>query len=266
MNRRSFRARPYSTRPGLLSRRGSLATAILALVVVIVITLRFAAPTVLTVIAKPFWKSGAYLTAAAGNAISLTSKNELIKQRDAATNENVSLTAQNAALEARVADLTALLGTRSEAGPGIAAGVLARPPVAPYDVLIVDQGSADGVVEGALVHGIGGTPIGTVASVSSHSARITLYSARGIQTAAWAGATRVPVTLTGASAGAFEATLSKDAGVVAGDAVYVAASGAFPIGTVTKIESDPSSPDVALDIRPYTNPFSLTWVTIDLAR
>ncbi len=266
MNRPSYRTSSYSRRRGILSGRGTLATAILALVVVVVIGLRYVAPGALATIAEPLWKGGAYLTAAAGNAVSLTSKTELTKERDADATENASLTAQNAALEARVADLTALLGTRTEAGSGIAAGVLARPPVAPYDVLVVDQGSSDGVVEGALVHGIGGTPIGTVASVSTHSARITLYSARGIQTAAWAGANRVPVTLTGDSAGAFEATLPKDAGVAAGDAVYVAASGAFPIGTITKVESDPSNPDVSLDIRPYTNPFSLTWVTIDPAR
>jgi hypothetical protein len=31
---------------------------------------------------------------------------------------------------------------------------------------------------------------------------------------------------------------------------------------VVTIETDPSSPSVVLDVHPYSNPFSLTWVTV----
>lgn len=264
MNKRFFRANRY--RSSILSGTRPLVASGLVIFVGILFTVRMVAPGAITTVASPAWKGSSRLSAAAGTVFSFSTRAELMRERDDFSAKNADLTAQNAALAARVADLTALLGTRTEAPQGILASVLARPPVAPYDVLVIDQGSADGVTEGALAFGQGGTPIGTVASVSTHSARVTLYSARGIQTAAWAGATRVPITLTGDSAGAFEASIAKDAGVVSGDSVYVASSGAFPIGVITNIESDPSSPDVALDIRPYTNPFSLTWVTIAPAR
>ncbi len=117
---------------------------------------------------------------------------------------------------------------------------------------------------GATAYGPGGTPIGTVGSVTNTSARITLYSNPGLETAAWVGDTRIPITLVGAGSGGFTATLPKTAGVTAGQGVYVAGAGAIPVGVVAKVNDDPSSPNVVLQIRPYLNPFSLTWVTISV--
>jgi cell shape-determining protein MreC len=115
---------------------------------------------------------------------------------------------------------------------------------------------------GATAYGPGGTPLGTVASVTNATARITLYSNPGLETSAWAGDARVPITLKGTGSGGFDATLPKTAGVQAGQGIYVAGAGALPIGTVAKVDADPSSPNVVLHIHPYLNPFSLTWVTI----
>jgi len=173
-----------------------------------------------------------------------------------------TLTQENRTLAAQAHDLQALLGGRTQPAPGILASVLVRPPVAPYDVLIVDQGSDAQVALGATAFGPGGTPIGTVASVSKNSARITLYSNPGLQTDAWVGDSRVPVELIGAGSGGYTATLPKTAGVTAGQGVYVAGAGALPIGTIAKVNDDPSSPNVTLLFHPYLNPFSLTWVTI----
>lgn len=186
-----------------------------------------------------------------------------MQQRDELQAENTALAAENAALSARAADLTNLLGTRTAPAKGVVASVVARPPVAPYDVLIIDQGASDGVATGAAAYGSGGTPLGTVSETTSHTARIQLFSAPGVKTEGWAGSGRIPLTLTGAGSGAFHASVAKEAGVAVGDGVYISGNGAEPIGTITAIESDPSSPSVVLDIRPYANPFSLVWVTIE---
>ncbi len=153
--------------------------------------------------------------------------------------QNAALSAQNAALAAQVADLTALLGGRTAPPKGIVASVLARPPVAPYDVLIVDQGASAGVRQGAQAYGAGGTPIGVVGEVEGSRSRVTLYSARTMKTDGWAGADRIPLTIDGIGAGAFRATVSKDAGVAVGDGVYVAHDGAFPVGTVHEHRAGP---------------------------
>ncbi|MDB5265990.1 MAG: hypothetical protein JWM39_703 [Parcubacteria group bacterium] len=239
------------------------AVGVLVLLIGILAIVRFAAPNAFITIASPFWKAGTSVSAAvATGAGGFTSTANLVSQRDQLATQVDQLTAQNRTLTARAQDLQNLLGNRTQSSGGILAAVLARPPVAPYDVLIVDQGASTHVVLGATAYGPGGTPIGTVATVENTSSRITLYSNPGLQTDAWAGDTRIPITLTGAGSGGFTATLPKAAGVTEGQGIYVAAAGAVPVGVVSHVNADPSSPNVVLQIHPYLNPFSLTWVTI----
>lgn len=239
-------------------RLGLIAMGVIAVILVLV---RFIAPGALTTIATPLWAVGSGATAAVGSTFSFTSTQSSERALTESHAENVALSAQNAVLAARVSDLERLLGGREEA-PGILASVTSRPPVSPYDVLGIDRGTSSGVVEGALVLGPGGTPVGTVIEAAPGHARVVLYSAVGVATEGWAGAERVPVTLSGIGAGAVRAVVPREAGVAVGDGVYVAAAGAAPIGTIIAIDSDPSSPSVELHMRPYINPFSLTWVSV----
>lgn len=259
MNRQFSRRPRY--RNALLGSR-SVVVIVIVLILVVLGGLRFAAPAVLARIAGPLWNVGASLSAHTRGVATTESKTSLRADRDRLSSDNAVFTAQNAALASQVADLTALLGSRTEPPKGIVARVLARPPVAPYDVLIVDQGADAGVSVGAVAQGPGGTPIGTVGESDKGQSRIALFSTSGLTHDGWIGSSHIPVTVTGAGAGAFRAEVPKQAGVLVGDTVYLASASALPIGTVVQIESDPSSPSVGLDVRPYVNPFSLTWVTI----
>jgi cell shape-determining protein MreC len=258
--------RLFSPRPryrnGLLNGTSSVVAVIITVLLVIAVILRFVAPGVFSRITTPIWNIGTSLTTSVRGTATTDSKSSLRTERDQLSAENAVLAAQNATLTAQVEDLTALLGSRTEPEKGIVAGVLARPPVAPYDVLIIDQGTEAGVTVGARAFGPGGTPIGTIGEVHSRQSRIALFSTSGFKNEGWVGSGRIPLTLTGAGAGAFRATVAKQAGVIVGDSVYLPGNGASPIGTVIKIESDPSSPTVELEVRPYTNPFSTTWVTV----
>lgn len=257
LRRTSFRSRNALLTPG------TFAAGVLVFFILVLAVLRFAAPGAFVAIASPFWNIGTTLSSVVEYGTKGFKNSAIVaNERDSAVTQNNQLEAENRTLEARVHDLEQLLGSRTEAPSGVLAAVLARPPVAPYDVLIVDQGTASGVALGAAAYGPGGTPIGTVASVASHSSRITLYSNPGLETAAWAGDARTPVTLRGSGSGGFSAELPKAAGVEAGQGIYVAGAGALPVGTVARVDSDPSSPNVVLHIHPYMNPFSLTWVTI----
>lgn len=241
---------------------GPAALALFILVLVFA-GLRFFLPSALATLATPLWATGSALSAGAGNAMAFFGdKPALVAERNRLLAENAALYAKNAALEARAADLAALLGDRTEPQAGVLAGVLVRPPVAPYDVLVVDQGAQAGVREGALVAGPGGMPLGTVESISSGAARVLLYSTPGRETESWIGEARLAVTLVGEGAGAMSAIVAREAGIVVGDLVYVAGPGAVPVGTVTAVGNDPSSPRSRVDIRPLANPFSTTWVTI----
>lgn len=232
-------------------------------IAVLFLVLRILAPGALVAIATPVWHTGTVLSASVGNGASFfTDKATLTHERDRLLAENTALKEEKATTDARVADLTRLLGTRTEAAPGILAGVLVRPPVSPYDVLIVDQGSRAGVAVGSRAEGSGGMPLGTVESVSGASARIELYSTPGRETESWVGETRLPLTLRGTGSGSFSASVAREAGVHEGDLVYLAGPGAVALGSVVSVENDPSSPRSHVAIKPFVNPFSTVWVTI----
>jgi len=242
----------------------SLRVGAIAIAVLIVLgTLRTVFPDAFTSLFSPFWNAGSAASASVGNVGTFfADKDRLARERERLQVENDGLKAQNAQLAARAQDLTRLLGTRTESVPAILAGVLARPPVSPYDVLVIDRGTSEGVASGAQVFGNGGTPLGTVCVASEHSSRVLLYSAPGRETTAWVGQSRVPVVLIGQGSGAFTARVPRDAAVVVGDEVYVEGPGALPVGNIIAVESDPSAPKSTLRIRPVANLFSVTWVTV----
>ncbi len=235
----------------------------LFILVVIVAGLRFLVPGALVSISSPLWAAGDSLTLGVENVGSFfTDKATLTNERDRLLAENAALQASNASSVARVRDLERLLGDRTEAAPGILAGVLARPPVSPYDVLIVDAGSEQGVLAGSAVQGPGGMPLGMIESATGNSARVLLYSTPAQETESWIGEARIPVTLVGEGSGAMSAVVAREAGIVVGDLVYASGPGARAVGSVIAVGNDPSSPRSRVDIRPLQNPFSLTWVTI----
>src|SRR3989344_1042685 len=129
--------------------------------------------------------------------------------------ENVALAVENRTLLEQVRDLGGGLSRE-----GIRAGVISRPPVAAYDTLILSVGSDGGVVHGMAAYGSGGVPIGTVSSVTPSFARVTLFSAPGVETSAWVGSEHVPVTLRGRGAGTFAASVPRGSQVAAGGAGF----------------------------------------------
>lgn len=240
---------------------------LIAFVIVLgIIIARFVFPDTFSYVLAPVWKTGSALSASVGGSSKLfVSDAERQAQLTQLMAENERLTAQNAVLEARTRDLLHLLGTRTDVAEGIVAGVMARPPVSPYDVLVIDRGTDEGVVTGSQVSGAGGIPIGVVAATSKHSARVLLYSAPGHISSAWIGDERIAVEITGEGSGAFRAEVARDVAVHEGDQVYFMGPGALPSGTVVKVSKDPSDTKNRIQIKPFLNPFSITWVTITRA-
>ncbi|MDO8518438.1 MAG: rod shape-determining protein MreC [bacterium] len=149
-----------------------------------------------------------------------------------ATSPTAQLNAELAATKAMRADrnvlyqenlqLKARLG-RDGSVQTILAGVLMRPPATPYDTLMIDAGSQQGVTENDLVSAGGTVLIGRVAQVYGATARVVLFSAPGqtynallsIQN----GASSVPVEVQGQGAGSLEAQVPAKTAVAVGDAV-----------------------------------------------
>lgn len=239
------------------------AALVLITLAVLFFLLRIFFPGALVALATPLWTGGTALTAGAGNSVAFFGdKAALIEERDQLLADNAALYAKNATLEAQVGDLTRLLGERTSSERGVLAGVLARPPVAPYDVFVLDEGTDAGIAVGNRVLGPGGMPLGTIESVTKNSARALLYSTPGRETESWVGEARLPMTIIGEGAGAMSAIVARESGVVVGDQVYVPGPGALALGVVVEVGNDPSSPRSRVAIRPIANPFSVTWVTV----
>ncbi len=191
-----------------------------------------------------------------GNAQRLTIKNEVLIQK------NTELANENQILIQKVADISGLSCKSDFCSSAIYAGVVARPPESPYDILVLAAGSNDGVKVGMEAFGGEGTPIGVVSAVLENFSRVVLFSSPRTATNGWFGNKKLPITLYGAGAGAIKATMPRSANSAVGDIVFVSGPGALPIGVIGSVDSDPSSPAVELHIVPAVNLFSTTWVLL----
>ncbi len=203
-------------------------------------------------------KSHAFMSSFSDRAV-LTARNEQL------VNENSALASENQTLLQKETSLRALLGSSSSqktAISGILAGVVARPPESPYDTLVLEAGTSAGVSLGMEAFGPGGVPLGAVSSVTKDFSRVTLFSSPHTVIYGWVGSTNIPLNIFGAGGGAMNASLSRAADIAVGDTVFASGPGMLPIGSVVRIDSDPSAPGINLRIMPRVNPFSLTWVLV----
>ncbi|MFZ2167575.1 MAG: rod shape-determining protein MreC [Minisyncoccia bacterium] len=187
----------------------------------------------------------------------------LAERNETLVSENAALAIENQTLAQKVATLSSLVGAsgpRTESS--ILADVVVRPPVSPYDTLVLAAGMSQGVALGMEAFGEGGVPIGVVSSVGDDFSRVTLFSAPGVVTSGWVGQESIPLALVGAGAGAMSASVARAAGVSLGDVVFVPGPGQLPLGSVVRIDSDPLSPGVTLRIQLATNLFSLSLVAL----
>ena len=206
-------------------------------------------------VADAFTAQGRTLFSSFGDTAVLSTTNDQL------ANENAALASENQMLLKKEEALTALLGSSAKA-QGIAAGVVSRPPESPYDTLLVGAGANQGVVLGMEAYGPGGVPVGTVSSVFGDFSRVTLFSAPGVATSGWIGNENVPVSVIGGGAGVMTASVARLADIAVGDAVFVPGPGALLVGSVVRIDSEPSSPSVTLRIAPAFNLFSTAWITL----
>lgn len=222
--------------------------------------LRSIFPDTFFALSRPLWSLGESLTASVGTLTApYENADELRKERDSLKAELEAERNKNTVLAAQIADLNALGATSGR----IVAGVLVRPPVSPYDTLVVAGGTKEGVQVGARAYGPGGVPIGVVELVSANNTHVALYSSAGKESQGWIGETRIPITLVGFGGGMFRASVSKDAQIAVGEQVLMPGPGALPVGAVARVDADPSSPTAVVFIRPLVSPFSITWVAID---
>jgi cell shape-determining protein MreC len=197
-----------------------------------------------------------------------------------------SLETQNETLRAALASTSAALADRDilyqqnlfiknqfgrdTAAHALLAGVLMRPPNIPYDTLLIDAGSAQGVTMGDIVSAGGTTAIGRITSVYGTQSRATLFSAAGesyqalLQLSAQGGVS-VPLSFVGQGGGSMSAEVPSGTRVTLGDHVILAGIAAPFVGSVSHIDVHDGQSFETVYIELPVDLFSLQYIEVHLS-
>jgi hypothetical protein len=163
----------------------------------------------------------------------VTMLRENIEQRAADTFTISWLTKENDLLRRE-------LGLREESR--IVAGVLMHPSQTPYDTLLVDKGTRDGVVEGATVYVEGDIAIGSVIRAYESNALVELVSTSGVHSTAFIFGPDIFTDAEGQGGGIVRVSVPQDIPLAVGNLVVLPGASAGVYGAITHIEAPESSP------------------------
>jgi cell shape-determining protein MreC len=159
--------------------------------------------------------------------------------------------------------LRALLG--AEDAQRIAAGVIGRPPYLPYDVLVLDRGSEQGVVVGAPVFIGGDAVIGVVMKVFPHASVVILSSTPGFEMSVYVVGPNIYTTAHGVGGGQVRIGVPQGIAIAPGNPVILPGIESGVYGEIEYVESDPSQSEQVAFVAPEVPLSSLRFVAIGTA-
>jgi cell shape-determining protein MreC len=153
------------------------------------------------------------------------------------------------------ASLKEILGRTDSKAVMTVAAILSEPSQSPYDTLLIDAGSSQGVTVGDTVFALGDVPIGQVADIYPDSSKVVLFSNPGETTQAIiSSSTTIPsvtgtvsssassnifVSVVGRGGGNFEIVIPKGFVLQTGDQAVMPGINSYVLAIVQKIISDP---------------------------
>lgn len=138
-------------------------------------------------------------------------------------------------------ELRALLG--NEGSKRIVAGVVGRPNKVPYDVLVLDKGEQDGIVEGAPVFIGDNAVIGIVAKVFSESSVVTLVTTPGFTVSVYIIGPNIYTNAQGIGGGQLRVGVPQGINLEKGNLVILPGVDSGIYGEISVIESTPTQPE-----------------------
>lgn len=137
--------------------------------------------------------------------------------------------------------LRGLLSAKGERRVG--AGVIGRPNKLPYDVLVLDKGSVDGIFEGAPVFIGDDAVIGVVGKVFNQSSVVTLITTPGFTTSVYIIGPDIYTTAEGIGGGQLKVGVPQGIKLEVGNLVILPGIDAGIYGKVSIVQSVPSEPE-----------------------
>lgn len=138
-------------------------------------------------------------------------------------------------------ELRRLLGYEGE--QRILAGIIGRPSALPYDVLMLDRGSNDGIVAGAPVFISDSTIIGIVRQVSAQSSIVELITTPGFETTVFIIGPDIFTNAVGVGGGQLRVGVPQGIKLTEGDLVVIPSVTSGVYGEITHVESIPTQPE-----------------------
>ncbi len=184
---------------------------------------------------------------------------------------NRSLTEENARLKNTISELEAkekttaalrasnqtfmdLLRKKGET-KGIFAGVLSGPPHTPYDTILIDAGTEDGVSLHDPVVAWGDIAVGTISHTGKGTSEVVLYSSPSVETPAilLAATSSIAVTLAGQGGGNFLIKLPRGVSVATDSPVVLPGAETILIASVGAVFEKPADAfETVLAASPFT--------------
>lgn len=142
--------------------------------------------------------------------------------------------------------------------------ILSKPPQSPYDILLIDAGSANGIRKGMPVTAYGDVLIGYIDEVFSKTSKVKLISFPKEETNALISSLNIPVIVIGRGGANMEIILSKSIEIQPGEKIISLDITPLLLGIIEKIESGPPDPFQKLLFRLPVNIQELKYVMIEI--
>ncbi len=145
----------------------------------------------------------------------------------------------------------------------IVSRVLSKPPISPYDTLIIDVGSSDGIFIGNRVYLSDNIVIGLVKNVTPHTSLVELFSNGDREQEVTLSRTGTSFVLKGLGGANLELEVPKDTDIVLGDIFLYPKFTPAVIGSVYYIDANSQSSFKKIYVRVSGNVFSAKYVFIE---
>lgn len=207
-------------------------------------------------VGTPFWQAEIFISNHT-HFISnfFRSRNAVVTENDALKSELDLYREQMLDYETLKSEHAKLLAEYGREGTQnkIIATVLVRPPQTPFDTLILDVGSNEGVALEDVVYSVGGVILGTVTDVSAHNSNVTLFSRTNLMTPAIFERSNLSISIRGLGGGSFEAQVPQESDIVKDDILIMPTLVPSPVGVVSLVESSVKSAFKRVLIQSPTN-------------
>lgn len=174
----------------------------------------------------------------------LRDRGELVNEISLLKGENAAQSGERFTIEllsSENAELRSLLGDKEE--NKIVAGIIGRPNKLPYDVLVLDKGHEDGIVEGAPVFIGKNSVIGVVEKVFGKSSVVQLITSSGFNASVYIIGPNIYTNAVGIGGGQLRVGVPQGITLSVGDLVILPSASAGVYGAISVVDSIPTRPE-----------------------